>query len=117
MNALTTIRRADSPTARCKHCGVHRQFHGMSATPTNAYDRPRDHAFEAETADDLDPADLSNRDLIVHCGALAAAAEGATDEERDGLTDRRDACRAEIDARIKAVFGVGFEDVRGAMGW
>lgn len=113
MNApFATIWRADSPLARCKHCGVQRQFHGLSDHPLNALDRPRDHAFEAETADDLDPAYLSNADLIRNCDAMEMRANKSAGDEMRILE-----CRAEISARIKAVFGVGFDDLRQTMGW
>ena len=110
------IWRPDSPLANCANCGRQLQFH-------NRPDADCCTDFRAETADDLDPADLSNADLIQHCDATMARHErcaGRTDADLlkiDSLDDRIGACREEISARIKAVFGVGFDDLRQTMGW
>jgi hypothetical protein len=118
---FATIWRADDALARCNVCGVQRQFHGMSSVPTNVHDRPRDHAFEAETADDIDPADLRTDDLIRHCNQAASQEralprnEHPTDEEWaeiDRLSARVDACRNELKARVKAVFGLTWDQLQ-----
>jgi hypothetical protein len=121
---FATIWRADSPLARCVQCGVQRQFHGMSATPTNAWDRPRDHDFVAETAADIDPGDLTTADLIRHCDHADARRErletGDTSPEdqaeANALYTRVEACREELRARVKATFGVSFDDLKITLG-
>ena len=108
MNMLATIWPAESALARCSSCGTQRQFHRGG--------RGCD-AFNAETAADIEPADLRNLDLLRECARLDGEAAAASDEAYDAVTDRLSACRAELDARIKATFGGDFDDLRGAMGW
>ncbi|RVT93730.1 hypothetical protein [Sphingomonas crocodyli] len=94
MTRYATIWRADSPLARCARCGTQQQFHGQ---PGRGCD-----AFRAETAFDVDPADLTTRDLIRH--------------HADTTGERRAACRAEISDRIKNEFGLSFDDLALEMG-
>lgn len=119
-----TIFRPDSALARCKVCGVQRQFHGMSLVANNPFDRQRDHAFEAETAEDIDPADLRTDDLIRLCDRgdarrreLETGDTSPTDQAKaDELYRRVEACRAELKARVRAVFGVSWDDLRETVG-
>jgi hypothetical protein len=123
---FVTIHGERSPVARCSKCGVQRQFHGMSATPINTWDRPRDHAFVAETADDLDPADMHTADLIRECDHaeqrrqrienIIADPSPEEQNEANALYARVEACRVELKARIKATFGVSFDDLSVTMG-
>lgn len=116
---FATIWRNNSALARCKVCGVQRQFHGLSPNPQNAWDRPRDHAFEAVTADDINPADLLTDDLIRHCDQSDARRKqletGDTSEadqvEANRLYERVEACRIELKARVLSVFGVSWDDL------
>lgn len=110
-----------SPVARCSACGVQLQFHVASAVPHSA---DRDHEFVAETVDDFEPGDLSGAQLI---DAIAGASEryrkvnlllDMTDEdwtESDHHAVRMNACRAELKSRIRAVFGVDWDDLMGAV--
>lgn len=121
---FATIYRADSALARCVKCGVQRQFHGLAPKPINAWDRLRDHEFEAETIDDIDPADMKNADLI-RAVKLATSDIDAIDRLADPDNDendlhsrqwnRRKACLAEIAARNRAVFGLRWDDFKAMM--
>ena len=113
---FATIYRADSPLARCSRCGAMKQFHG----------RPNFQCtdFTAETAGDIEPGDLQNRDLVLHASALIARREklGANNsltdrdwDELDQLDDRIKALRTELNDRIKAMFGTDAEDVAAIM--
>jgi hypothetical protein len=115
MTMHATIWRADSPLARCSSCGSQQQFHGR---PNHCCA-----SFVAETAADLEPADLATLDLIRECDAVAMRYErqrGTSDAallESDRLHERIEACRSELDARVRNAFGVCFDDLRQTMGW
>lgn len=111
-----TIYRADSPLARCVKCGTQRQFH---VAPRGCGD------FTAETAGDIEPADLALPDLIRHADHSAQRYDAIVEignptaedwREADKHVARRDACRVEIEARVKAVFGVSFDDLAATLG-
>lgn len=110
-----------SSVARCSVCGVQFQFHVASAVPHSA---DRDHEFVAETIDDFEPGDLSSAQLV---DAIAGASEryrkvnlllDMTDadwNESDHHAGRMNACRAELKSRVRAVFGVDFDELMGAI--
>lgn len=111
-----TIYRQDSALARCSKCGAQRQFHGRPNFSCSD--------FAAETANDIDPGDLENRDLVLHASALVTRREKLggnstlTDrawDELDQLDNRIRALRTELNDRIKAVFGTDAEDVAAIM--
>jgi len=86
---MATIYRHDSPVAHCRICGTQRQFHGRSIEP---------HDFEAETAADFEPAELTPEQLI---GEMLG---GAT-------ADRKRACRDALREAVKTTMGVDWEDL------
>jgi hypothetical protein len=94
---MATIWRPDQPLARCSVCGVARQFHFASDVPRSA---DRDHEFVAETIDDFEPGDLTPEQLVY---AIA------------GASGRVAACREELKARVRTVFGVTWDDLLGAV--
>lgn len=108
--------RADSALARCSKCGAQKQFHG----------RPNFQCtdFTAETAGDIEPGDLQNRDLVLHASALMQRRDklsgnnNLSDSDWDDLDQmdaRLKALRTELNDRIKAVFGTDAEDVAAIM--
>lgn len=118
---MATIYAPSSPVARCSQCGVQRQFHAASSVPLSA---DRDHEFIAETIDDFDPGDLSLKQLV---DAIDKAARRWTKLlSQDRLTeaewtesDRCDArvksCRTEMKSRVRAVFGVDWDELMGSI--
>lgn len=119
---MATIYAPTCSVARCSKCGVQLQFHTASAVPHSA---DRDHDFIAETADDYDPGDLTPVQLVDAIdGAerrrdrLTDRDDQMTDEEWDAanLFDKRaDACRKELKARVRTVFGVDWDDLMGSI--
>lgn len=118
---MASIPAPTSPVARCSACGVQRQFHFASAVPHSA---DRDHEFVAETIDDFEPGDLSGAQLV---DAITVAnsryykvnrAMDMTDAdwtESDHHHARMTACRAELKSRVRAVFGVDWDDLMGSI--
>lgn len=111
-----TIYRADSPLARCMRCGTQKQYH---VAPRGCGD------FTAETAADIEPADLRMEDLIRHINysamrydTISSGHNVSTEEwrEADRHVARRDACRVELEARVKAVFSISFDDLGATLG-
>jgi hypothetical protein len=118
---MATIWRPDQPLARCSVCGVARQFHFASDVPRSA---DRDHEFVAETIDDFEPGDLTPEQLVYAiAGASGRSAhltnsEPVSDEawdEASRLDARVAACREELKARVRTVFGVTWDDLLGAV--
>ncbi len=111
---MATIWSPTSPLARCSTCGVQQQFHAASDVPHSA---DRDHPFVAETIDDFEPGDLTPEQLV-RAISLTGMPPGmrltgwhATDHQ----IDRAGACRTELKARVRAVFGVDWDDLMGAI--
>jgi hypothetical protein len=100
---MATIYRADSPVARCRVCGVHRQFHTAGDVPHSA---DRDHAFEAEMVADFEPCDLTPAQLV----AEIVEADG-----RLTRATRTHACLVELRARILKDMGVSWDDLLEAL--
>jgi hypothetical protein len=117
---MATIHRPDSPVARCRVCGVHRQFHTASDVPHSA---GRDHAFDAETVADFEPGDLTPLQLVAEIDAndgsyvleniaRPSEADRSTASEMD---ERARQCRVELKARVLMVLGISFDDLEGAL--
>jgi len=118
---MATIWSPTSPLARCSTCGVQQQFHTASTVPHSA---DRDHPFVAETIDDFEPGDLTPEQLVVaitiaslRSAKLTAPANvpDADWDEASRLDDRVSACRTELKARFRAVFGVDWDDLMGSI--
>lgn len=118
---MAAIYAPTSPLARCSTCGVQRQFHFSSDVPRSA---DRDHEFVAETIDDFEPGDLTPEQLVI--AATVASERWRKVNQLDPMTDadwaasdrfdaRMTACRVELKARVRAVFGVGWDDLMGSI--
>lgn len=116
-----TIHSPTSPLARCSRCGVQQQFHTASDVPHSA---DRDHAFVAETVDDFEPGDLSAEQLVYAIDGDSGRSHHLTNSEPVSdaawneairLDDRVDACRIELKARVRTVFGVDWDDLMGSI--
>jgi len=106
---FATIYGANSPLARCSRCGSQKQFHGrVGHYCTN---------FTAETIHDIDAPDLNNADLYraiswadKRYGELTAGSASDPEwDEAEEHSDRAKACRAELQARVKATFGLEWD--------
>lgn len=117
---MATIHRADSPVARCRVCWVQRQFHTASAVPHSA---DRDHAFEAETVADYEPGELTPEQLVREIAAndgsfVLAYIVRPTEADRStaaAMNERARLCRIELKSRVRAVMGIDFDDLEGAL--
>lgn len=118
---MATIHAPTSPVARCSVCGAQRQFHVKSDVPHSA---DRDHAFVAETAADFEPGDLTPAQLVSEIEFARSRSHNLTNsepvsdeswDEASRLDVRVEACRVELKARVRAVFGVDWDDLMGAV--
>lgn len=118
---MATIWSPTSPLARCSVCGVQQQFHAASAVPHSA---DRDHAFVAMTIDDFEPDDLTPEQLVYAIAGDSGRSYNLTNsepvsdeawDEASRLDVRVAACRTELKARVRAVFGVDWDDLMGAV--
>lgn len=114
---MATIFAPTSPVARCSICGVERQFHVASDVPHSAN---RDHPFVAETIDDFEPGDLAPEQLVYAIAGDSGRSHNLTNsepvsdkswDEASRLDVRVEACRTELKARVRAVFGVDWDDL------
>ena len=109
MKMFATIWRADSPLARCRNCGAMQQNHGRPNFTCTA--------FEAETAADIEPYDLSPEDLVREITRLGypvgARLTGWTATDAD--IERTEKCRLALRNHISTLTGVDFEDLTGSL--
>lgn len=118
---MAAIYAPTSPLARCSLCGVQRQFHIASDVPRSA---DRDHEFVAETIDDFEPGDLTPEQLVYAIPGDSGRSHNLTNnepvsyaawEEASRLDARVEACRTELKARVRVVFGVDWDDLMGSI--
>lgn len=118
---MAAIYAPTSSLARCSVCGVQRQFHFASDVPRSA---DRDHEFVAETIDDFEPGDLTPEQLVYAIAGDSGRSNNLTNsepvsdeswDEASRLDVRVAACRTELKARVRAVFGVDWDDLMGAV--
>ena len=92
---MATIYAPTSPVAKCRVCGVQRQFHTASHVPHSA---DRDHTFAAVMLADFEPGDLSPEQLVAEI-------------YRCPNEPRAIDCGTELRARIAKDLGVSWDEL------